>query len=83
MKTEEARRLIALADDDEPAVVPASVLSALTIDDMPDGGALQVGTTKERVIHLDWEGGSTARKTQYSLKPITPGHVNTGIHHWG
>jgi len=56
MKTEEARHLIALADNEEPAVVPASVLSALTIDDLPDGGALQVGTTKEGVIHLDWEG---------------------------
>ena len=46
MKTEEARRLIAVADDEEPAVVPASVLSALTIDDLPGGGSLQVGTTK-------------------------------------
>jgi hypothetical protein len=56
MKAEEARHLIALADDEEPVVVPASVLSVLTIDDLPDGGALQVGTTKEGIIHLDWEG---------------------------
>ena len=57
MKAEEARHLIALSDDpEEPVAVPASVLSELTIHDLPEGAALQVGVTKEGIVHLDWNG---------------------------
>jgi hypothetical protein len=57
MNAEEARHLIALSDDpEEPVVVPASVLSELTIHDLPEGAALQVGVTKEGIVHLDWNG---------------------------
>lgn len=58
MNTEQARGLIAFSDAEEtPVAVPAAVLSKLTIDDLPDGGAaLQVGTTKGGVTHLEWEG---------------------------
>ena len=57
MKAEEARHLIALSDDpEEPVAVPASVLSKLSIHDLPEGVALQVGVTKEGIVHLDWNG---------------------------
>jgi hypothetical protein len=57
MKAEEARHLIALSDDpEEPVAVPASVLSELTIHDLPEGAALQIGVTREGVVHLDWVG---------------------------
>jgi hypothetical protein len=48
MKAEEARRLISLCEDpEEPVALPASVLSELTIHDLPEGVALHVGITKE------------------------------------
>jgi hypothetical protein len=57
MRTEEARRLIALCDGpEEPGPLPASVLSELTIQDLPEGVAVEVGVTKEGVVHLDWSG---------------------------
>jgi len=57
MKANEARRIIADCDDpEEPVTVPASVLPELTIDDLPEGAALQVGVTKEGIVHLDWNG---------------------------
>jgi hypothetical protein len=57
MKTEDARRITALCDDPEtPVAVPASALSELTIEDLPERAALQVGTTKEGILHLDWNG---------------------------
>lgn len=57
MKPEEARALLGDAtEDDGPVVVPASVLGKLVIDDLPEGISLQVGTLKDGVIHLDWEG---------------------------
>src|SRR5438270_3348903 len=57
MKAEEARRLIALCEDpEEPVTLPASVLSELTIHDLPEGVALHVGVTKEGILHLEWSG---------------------------
>ena len=56
MDINEARRLVNEASDDEPAVVPRSVLRELTVDDVPDEAAFQVGAIKDGVIHLDWEG---------------------------
>lgn len=56
MTIEEAQRLLASADDDNPAELPASVLSKLTIDDMPDGVSFQVGTLRDGAVHLDWNG---------------------------
>jgi hypothetical protein len=53
----EARTLLAGSDHTEsPVDLPASVLPKLTIDDLPDGSAIQVGTLKEGVVHLDWNG---------------------------
>src|SRR5271156_1711148 len=57
MNADEARQILAdCCDDDEPVDLPASVLSKLAIDDMPDGRAFQVGTPKDGVLHLDWNG---------------------------
>ena len=56
MKIDEARRLLARAHDDEAVVLPPSVLSKLTIQDVPDGATLQVGTEGDNVVHLDWNG---------------------------
>jgi hypothetical protein len=53
----EARRLLADIDDAEsPVDLPASVLAKLTVDDLPDGAAIQVGTLKKGIVHLDWNG---------------------------
>src|SRR6266404_2266425 len=57
MDVDEARGILADCDDsEEPADLPASILSELTIDDLPDGGVVQVGTMKDGVLHLDWNG---------------------------
>ena len=57
MDAKEARRILADCGDSEaPAELPPSVLSNLTIDDVPDGAAVQVGTLKDGVVHLDWRG---------------------------
>jgi hypothetical protein len=57
MNADEARRAITLCDDPEmPVAVPASVLSQLNIDDFPEGAAVEIGTTKDGVIHLEWNG---------------------------
>jgi hypothetical protein len=57
MNAADARRILALPrDDGEPVALPLSVLSKLTIDDVPDGAAFEVGTMKNGVLHLDWSG---------------------------
>lgn len=57
MDAHEARRIIAACEDDEsPAELPASVLPKLTIDDLPDGVTIQIGTKKDGALHLDWNG---------------------------
>ena len=57
MNADEARRAVTLCDDPEmPVAVPASVLSQLNIDDFPEGAAVEIGTTKDGVIHLEWDG---------------------------
>jgi len=57
MDTHEVRHIIAAWDDDEsPVELPASVLPKLTINDLRDGMTIQIGTKKEGVLHLDWNG---------------------------
>lgn len=57
MQLHEARQLLAdTADDDEPIVIPASLLAQLKLDDIPEGRSFQIGKEKDRVIHLEWEG---------------------------
>jgi hypothetical protein len=58
MEAQEARRILADWDDDEdgPADLPASVLPKLTVDDLPDGVTIRIGTMKDGMLHLDWNG---------------------------
>ncbi len=58
MKVEEARRILALAQssDDGPVDLPASILSKLTVDDVPENASFQIGIHKGGVLHLDWNG---------------------------
>jgi hypothetical protein len=57
MTPDDARNLLSVAQgDEEPAVIPQSVLSKLCVDDVPEGASFQVGTMKDGIIHLDWEG---------------------------
>ena len=56
MTTEEARQLLAGADDEEPITLPSSLLRELSVDDLPDDVTVEIGETKDGVIHLEWEG---------------------------
>lgn len=52
----DARNALTDTSDEDPAILPRSVLAHLSIDDIPDGAFFQVGTTKDRTTHLEWEG---------------------------
>jgi len=57
MDLEEARHTLALCENpEEPVTLSASILPKLTIEDLPENGAFQVGDVEDRVTHLDWEG---------------------------
>jgi hypothetical protein len=57
MDAQEARRRLALIDEEgSSADLPPSVLPELTIDDVPDGTKIQIGTMKDGTLHLDWSG---------------------------
>jgi hypothetical protein len=55
MDITEARRLVRESTDDEPPVLPRSVLRELTIEAVPEESAFQVGSTKD-FLQPDWEG---------------------------
>jgi len=64
MNVEDARKLLAEAvDSEEPVVIPMSILTQLKLDDIPEGISFQIGTVKDNVIHLDWEGRLYRRGT--------------------
>ena len=58
MDIDEARGLLSAweEEDEEPIALPAASLGQLTIADVPDGATIQVGTWKERTLHVDWSG---------------------------
>lgn len=57
MRADEARRILSAAQgEEEPTALPHTVLSQLTIDDVPDGVSLNVGSFKDGVLRLDWNG---------------------------
>ncbi|TCK68447.1 restriction endonuclease [Acidipila rosea] len=58
MDVQEAREKLTARheEDDGPAELPASVLPKLTLNDLPDGATLQVGSQKDGRLHLDWSG---------------------------
>ena len=57
MQLEQAKKLLAsAAEDEQPIVVPASLLGQLKLGDIPEGASFQVGIEKDQVFHLSWEG---------------------------
>jgi hypothetical protein len=57
MNAKQAREILASAEDAEvPVVLPASVLSKLTVDDLPEDVTIEVGTLKDGVAELEWQG---------------------------
>jgi len=54
---EEAKQLLADATEDEDSVIiPASLLKDLTLDDIPEGVSVQIGTLKDGAYHMEWNG---------------------------
>jgi hypothetical protein len=57
MDVEIARRLLHEATgDEEPVTLPASILSSLSLADLPPDVAVQVGVIKDGVYHVEWSG---------------------------
>ena len=57
MNAEQAKVLLeTAAEDEEPVALPPGVLGELTLADLPDGVSIEVGTFKNGVLHLEWEG---------------------------
>ena len=57
MKIEDARIILKdFNEDDGPVTLPASILPKLSVNDVPEGAAFQIGTLKDGVIHLEWNG---------------------------
>jgi hypothetical protein len=56
MDSTEAKAKLKAADDEEPVILPASILDALTVTDLPEGVSVEIGTVKDHVVHLDWSG---------------------------
>lgn len=56
MNLEEGKQLLADATEEEPVIIPASLLKDLTLDDIPENVSVQVGTLKDGVYHMEWEG---------------------------
>lgn len=56
MQPSEAKALLADAGENEAIVLPRSVLNSLSAADVPPYTAVEVGTVRDGVIHLDWNG---------------------------
>lgn len=56
MTVDEARQLIAQHAEEEPVTISVNVLSELNAADLPEGVDVEIGTLKENVVHLEWEG---------------------------
>ena len=66
MTPEEAKELLdARAGDEDPVCLPPGVLKSIPISNVPDDTPIEVGTPKDGVIHIDWEG--TLRKSHGTL----------------
>ena len=79
MKVEEARRILAAADEtDEPVDLPLSILPKLKIDVVPDGGPSRWNTKGWRVC--TWIGVEeySGRGRLCMPRPTTPLRESTG-----
>jgi len=56
MDPEDAKKLLANADGDEPVFLPPSVLEKLTVEDLPQDVSVEVGVPKDGVMHIEWSG---------------------------
>ena len=57
MNVDDARSLLRDSHpDDGPVGLPPSVLSQLTVDDLPPGVEIHVGTMKQGVLYFEWNG---------------------------
>jgi hypothetical protein len=57
MDLDTARKLLADgAATEEPVFLPPSVLSKLSIDDLPLDTFIEIGVLKDGVMHVEWEG---------------------------
>lgn len=56
MNLDEGKRLLADATEEEPVIIPASLLKDLMLDDIPENVSVQIGTLKDGVYHMEWEG---------------------------
>ncbi|RCJ37476.1 hypothetical protein A6769_11220 [Nostoc punctiforme NIES-2108] len=56
MDAAEAKALLRDANEDEPVFLPSSILDKITLVDIPDEVAIEVGLLKDGIIHLDWSG---------------------------
>lgn len=57
MTPEEARNLLKAAiGDEEPVFLPPAVLKDLKIDDLPEDVPLEIGTQKDNMVQVDWDG---------------------------
>jgi Restriction endonuclease len=57
MDVDTARRLLADgADTEESVFLPLSVLSKLSVDDLPPNTFIEIGILKDGVMHVEWEG---------------------------
>ncbi|MCL6392546.1 hypothetical protein EXT73_18985 [Pectobacterium atrosepticum] len=52
----EAQNMLRFTDEEEPVMLPASVLSKLDLTDIPDGCGFQVGTVEGNMHKLAWNG---------------------------
>lgn len=56
MESEFAKKLLAEADYEESVFLPPSILDKITVDNLPAGISVEVGNTKDGVMHIEWSG---------------------------
>ena len=56
MNAEEAKALLEVGYTDEAVFLPPSVLDKITLDDIPDEVTIEVGLSKDGIMHLDCSG---------------------------
>ncbi|GAA4482323.1 MULTISPECIES: restriction endonuclease [Acetobacteraceae] len=56
MNAAQARQILRGLDEEEPAVLPVSVLKNLNVNDIPDGCGFQIGTIEDSIHKIEWNG---------------------------
>jgi hypothetical protein len=56
MTADEAKVVLTSGDADEPVILPPAILKQLTAANLPVDVRLEVGTEKDGVVHIEWEG---------------------------